>query len=163
MKKLLLAVAAFAMVTVLGETASAQASATQILTLRIVPIYRISTSGPVSMEINNATPGSADLTAVTDGSTTYSITHNNAAGARITAGLSPVMPASTTLAVNLASGRGTSAGSVNISDGTARDVVTAITRGGDPNRSITYTFSATAAADAFPASPFTVTYTLTAP
>jgi len=162
MKKFLLAVAVFAMVAVLAETASAQASATQTLTLSVASIWRISTSGPVTMAITTADPGSDALTSVTNSATTYSITHNNGAAARITAGLSPVMPANTSLTVALASVRGTSAGTVNLSDGTARNVVTGIGRGGDPGRTISYTFGATADADAF-SQNFTVTYTLTAP
>jgi hypothetical protein len=163
MKKLLLAVAAFAMVVVFAETASAQASATQTLSLSVASIWRISTSGAVSMSIVTANPGSDSLASVTNSASTYSITHNNGAPARITAGLSPVMPTNTSLSVALASTKGTSSGTVDLSDGTTRNVVTAIGRGGDPGRTITYTFGATANANAFGPSSFTVTYTLTAP
>jgi hypothetical protein len=73
------------------------------------------------------------------------------------------MPANTSLSVALVSTKGTSSGTVDLSDGTTRNVVTGIGRGGDPNRTITYAFGATADANPFGPSNFTVTYTLTAP
>ena len=80
---------------------------------------------------------------------------------KITAGIDAAVPSGTTLEVDLQSSKGTGAGDVDISNAvTAVDVVTGIARGADNNQLITYTFSATTAANPF-SDTRVVTFTLT--
>lgn len=155
----------FAIVTLsifVAGSAFAQATATQTVTLAVNAVYRISTSGnPGPLTITDGTPGSDNLTPVTDNSTTYSMTQNFGNTVKITAGLTTALGAGYTLRINLASSRGTSAGDVNISNGTPLNVVTAINRGADLASPITYTFSALASAGVLTSTTNTVTLTLT--
>lgn len=147
------------------ESASAQATATQTLTLSVNAIYKIATSGnPGPMTITTGTAGSDNLTAVTDNSTTYSITQNFGNTVKITANLNTTMPAGYTLKLALGSSKGTSAGSVDISNatsGSAVNVVTGIQKGADATQPISYTFSALASAGTLSSTAKTVTLTLT--
>jgi len=66
--------------------------------------------------------------------------------------------------MNLASTKGTSAGSIDVSSatsGSAVDVVTAISRGADAGQSIGYTFAALASAGTLSSTNKTVTLTIT--
>jgi hypothetical protein len=165
MKKtmMVLMISALSMITV--ESVRAQATATQTLTLAVNAVYKIATSGnPGPLTITTGTAGSDNLTAVTDNSTTYSITQNYGNTVKITANLNSVLPAGYTLLLGLNSTKGTSAGSVNISNatsGSAVNVVTAIQKGADAGQSITYTFSALASAGTLASTAKTVTLTLT--
>lgn len=147
------------------ESMHAQASATQTLTLAVNAVYKIATSGnPAPLTITTGTAGSDNLTAVTDNSTTYSITQNYGNTVKITANLSSALPAGYVLTLGLGSTKGTSAGSVDISNatsGSAVNVVTAIQRGADASQSITYSFSALASAGTLASTAKTVTLTLT--
>ncbi len=165
MKKLtmVLAVGALSMMTV--AAARAQATATQSLTLAVNSVFKIATSGnPAPLTIISGTAGSDNLTPVSDNSTSYSITQNFGNTVKITANLNSALPAGYTLQIALASTKGTSAGTVDISSatsGSAVNVVTAVQRGADAGQSISYTFSALASAGTLSSTTKTVTLTLT--
>jgi hypothetical protein len=165
MKKTILILMASALSMFFAESVLAQATATQTLTLAVNAIYKIATSGnPAPLTITTGTAGSDNLTPVTDNSTTYSITQNYGNTVKITANLNSVLTAGYSLKLALGSTKGTSAGSVDISNatsGSALNVVTGIQRGADAGQSITYTFSALASAGTLASNSKTVTLTLT--
>ena len=145
-----------------AQNAMAQASANQSLSLAVNAVYKLSTSGnPGAMTISNGTAGTDALTSVSDASTTYSMTQNSATPAKITAGLNSALAAGYNLSIALLSSKGTSAGAVDISDGTAKDVVTAMSKGADAGQGITYVFGANASAGILTTTAKTVTLTLT--
>jgi hypothetical protein len=137
----------------------AASSVNSTVTLQVNSITAISVSGnPGSLVIGTATAGSAPDAAV-DATTTYSITHNNTS-AHITAALNVAMPGTTTLGVNLqAPTGGTSAGNVNLT-ATAQNVVTSIGPTNQSGKTITYTFTATAADGILTSFNKTVTFTI---
>jgi len=165
MKKLMIISAAAILTVVLSTSAFAQATATQSVTLAVNTVYKIATSGnPGPLTITDATAGVDDLTSVSDNSTTYSITQNFDNTVKITAHLDAALSAGYTLGLSLASTKGTSAGSMDISNATsasAVDLVTSIQRGADAAQQIGYTFSATATAGTLSSTTKTVTLTLT--
>jgi hypothetical protein len=165
MKKSIVITAIVALSAFAFQASFAQASATQNLTLAVNTIYKIATSGnPGALTISTGTAGTDALTAVSDASTTYSITQNFGATVKITANLDAVLPAGYALSINLASAKGTSAGTVDISNATsasALSVVTAIAKGADAGKAITYTFSANASAGTLTSTAKVVTLTLT--
>ena len=153
MKKLTMVLAIAAMSILLVSFASAQ-TATQTFNLAVSSIYKIAVSGsPADMIITDAVPGS-DPTPVTNSATTYSITHNDADGAKITASLAPALAAGYTLTVALAGNP-----AVNISTAT-QDAVASVARGASTGNTIAYNFSATAAAGALASTGETVTFTV---
>jgi hypothetical protein len=156
---ILLAVVAFGVL--LAQPTFAQ-TAQQTLTLTVGSVADIDVSGSaISLTVDTYTMGSENLTPATDASTTYRVLHNSSTAKKITAGIDAAVPSGTTLEVNLQSSKGTGAGDVDISNAvTAVDVVTAIAKGADNNQLITYTFSATTAADPF-SDTRVVTFTLT--
>lgn len=164
MKHLTSLLAAAALIGIMTESAMAQASATQSVTLQVSAIYKISTSGnPGALTITTGTAGTDALTSVSDNSTTYSITHNSGT-AKVTAHMDAALSSGYALQLALASSKGTSAGSVDISNatsGSAVDVVTGIANGADANQSITYTFSADASAGSLASTAKTITLTIT--
>jgi hypothetical protein len=145
--------------------AAAQTSATQSVNLTVNTVYKIATSGnPAALTVTTGTAGTDVLTSVSDNSTTYSITQNFGNTVKITANLDAALQTGYTLGINLASTKGTSAGTVDISNatsGSAVSVVTAINRGADAGQTITYTFSALASAGMLTSTTKTVTLTLT--
>jgi len=147
------------------EASFAQASATQNLTLAVNTVYKIATSGdPGALTITTGTAGTDALSSVSDNSTTYSMTQNYGNTVKITANLDAALPAGYTLQINLASTKGTSAGTVDISNatsGSAATVVSAINRGAESGQAITYTFSALASAGTLSSTAKVVTLTLT--
>jgi hypothetical protein len=147
------------------QTAIAQSTATQSVNLTVSTVYKISTSGnPAALTVTTGTAGTDALTSVTDNSTTYSLTQNFGNAVKITANLDAALQAGYTLNMNLASTKGTSAGTVNVSNatsGSALSVVTGINRGADAGQAITYTFSALASAGMLTSTTRTVTLTLT--
>jgi hypothetical protein len=155
------AILSFALV----QNAMAQATATQTFSLAVNAVYKIATSGnPSAMTITTGTAGINALTSVTDASTNYSITQNFASTVKITANLDVALAAGYQLQLNLASGLGTSAGTVDISattPGSALNVVSNIAKGADANKTITYTFGANASAGTLASTNKTVTLTLT--
>ena len=165
MKKKVLALVLGMSVVALSEAAHAQATAQQNLTLGVNTIYKISVSGnPGPLTITTGTAGSDNLTAVSDNSTTYSVTQNFGNTVRISANLDTPLPVGYVLEIALASTQGTSSGAVDISNstsGSSVDIVTSIQRGADAGQMIAYTFSALASAGTMPSSAKTVTLTLT--
>ncbi|HTP79087.1 MAG TPA: hypothetical protein VMM57_01645 [Bacteroidota bacterium] len=147
------------------QTLLAQATATQSVTLAVNTVYKIATSGnPSPLTITTGTAGSDNLTSVSDASTNYSITQNYGNTVKITANLDAALAAGYTLKLTLASTKGTSAGSVDISNATsssAVNMVTNIQRGADAAQVITYNFAATASAGTLSSLAKTVTLTLT--
>jgi hypothetical protein len=143
----------------------AQATATQTVSLAVNAVYKISTSGnPGALTITTGTAGTNALTSVSDNTTTYSITQNVAGTVKLTAYLNSALTAGYKLEMNLASTKGTSAGTVDVSNatsGSAVDLVTAIARGADAAQAIAYTFSADASAGTLTSTNKTVTLTLT--
>jgi len=148
-------------------TSFSQATATQTVNLAVNSVQKIAVTGsPITLTIANGVAGTDALTPVTDATSTYSITHNSATALRITANLDAALAAGYQLQINLApgTGHGTSAGTVDISNATASSavaVVTAIPRGADAARTITYTFGANASAGMLTSTAKTVTLTLT--
>jgi hypothetical protein len=162
MKKSITILALTVLSFVLVQSAMAQSgTATQSVSLTVNAVYKISTSGPVSLTINNGTAGTDALTAATDNSSTYNMTQNSATPAKITAGLNTALTAGYSLSIALASTKGTSAGAVDISNAVAKDVVTAMAKGADASQMITYTFGANASAGILSTLAKTVTLTLT--
>ncbi len=165
MKKLATLFALAALSLLFVEESNAQATANQTVQLTVNAVYKISTSGnPGALTINNGTAGTDALTSVSDNSTTYNITQNVGNTVKVTAHLNSALPAGYTLSINLASTKGTSAGTVDISNatsGSAVDVVTGIGMGADANQTIGYTFSALASAGTLSSTNKTVTLTLT--
>jgi hypothetical protein len=165
MKKSLVITAIVALSALAFQASFAQSNATQNLTLAVNAIYKIATSGnPGALTITTGTAGIDALTSVSDNSTTYSITQNFASTVKITANLDAALSAGYALQVNLGSSKGTSAGTVDISNatsGSALNVVTAIAKGADAGQPITYTFSANASAGTLSSTAKVVTLTLT--
>jgi hypothetical protein len=165
MKKSLVIIATVVLSTFAIQASFAQASANQSLSLAVNTIYKISTSGsPGALTVATGTAGTDALTSVSDNSTTYSITQNFGNTVKVTANLDVALSAGYALNIALASVKGTSAGSVDISNatsGSALSVVTGIAKGADAGQSITYTFSALASAGTLSSTAKTVTLTLT--
>ena len=165
MKKVLTIAGALILNFVIPQETMAQATANQNVTLAVNAVYKIATSGnPGAMTITTGTAGTNALTSVSDASTTYSITQNFASTVKITANLDAALPAGYTLQLNLASTKGTSAGTVDISATTpasASNVVTNVALGADAGQAITYTFGANASAGVLASTAKVVTLTLT--
>ena len=161
MKRTSILLAAFAIAAVMTQSAFAQATATQTVNLTVNSIYKLAVSGnPGALTISDMVVG-ATTASVSDATSNYSMT-TNVASSRMTAQIDAALPAGLTLTIGLVGGNGTSAGTVDVSDGTAKDVVTAIARGAASAQTITYGFTADASAGAFTGSR-TVTLTLTNP
>jgi len=145
------------------STASAFASnsATQTVTFAVSAINEISVSGnPGALTVNTATAGSAP-NAVSDASSTYAITTNEASR-KITVAIDLAMPDGVTLTAALAAPTGgTSTGAVTLST-VAADAVTGISTLNESGKSITYGLSATSAAGTQNSASRTVTLTVTA-
>ena len=143
----------------------AQATANQTVSLAVNAVYKIATSGnPGGLTITTGTAGTDALTTVSDNTTNYSITQNVAGTVKVTANLDAALPAGYTLQMNLASTKGTSAGTVDISGttpGAAVNVVTGVAMGADAAQTITYTFGANASAGTLLSTNKVVTLTLT--
>jgi hypothetical protein len=165
MKKSTVIIALVALSAFAFQASFAQASATQNLTLAVNTVYKIATSGnPGALTITTGTAGTDALTSVSDNSTTYSMTQNYGNTVKITANLDAALSAGYTLQINLASTKGTSAGTVDISNatsGSAATVVSAINKGAESGKTITYTFSALASAGTLSSTAKVVTLTLT--
>jgi len=138
----------------------AQGVATQSLTLQVQPVTKIAVSGnPNALIITDAVAGS-DLTSVSDNSTSYSIT-TNTDNMKIVASINAAMPAGTRLMLQLGSNRGTSLGSMDISNALSPvDLVTGIGKGSDQNQTISYVFGANADIPSIPSDSRVITLTL---
>ena len=119
------------------------------------------TGAPTLLRINSAVAGSQPVAVSTSGGN-YTVTTPTANKQyAVTAQLNANMPTGTTLTITLAAlGQGSvSLGAVAL-DVTARNVVTGIKKNTNATQSITYQFSATAAAGVVPLSSRTVTLTI---
>ncbi|MGE5558830.1 MAG: hypothetical protein ACM3WV_09485 [Bacillota bacterium] len=134
-------------------------TAQQTVTYEVQEINEIGVSGnPGALIINTAVPGSPPTSAV-DSSTTYSIS-TNAANKRITASIDTAMPANTTLNLSVVAPTGGTATAINLTT-VDQNLVTGISTLAETGLTITYTFSATAAAGVIPSAQKIVTLTLT--
>jgi hypothetical protein len=142
--------------TLLAQTES---RATQTLTIEVKPIVRLSVSSmnPRPMIVDMPVSGRS---LATDRSTRYSVL-SNVNHKKIVVSINRSMPFNTRLMINLASGKGVSKGSVDISNALIPvDVVTDIGRGNDRDQTITYSFEAGAMAPPFDLDSRTVLLTL---
>jgi len=157
MKKLV-ALFVIGFVAVVCGNAFAQ-TATQTVTYEVQAINEISVSGnPGALIVSSATAGS-EPTAATDATTTYAIT-TNGSSKKITGSINTAMPANTSLSVTLAAPTGgSSAGAVALT-ASAQDLVTAISTLAESALSISYSFSADAAAGVIASAQKTVTFTV---
>jgi hypothetical protein len=149
----------------IGSNVMAQATANQTVSLAVNAVYKIATSGnPGGLTVTTGTAGTDALSTVSDNTTTYSITQNVAGTVKVTANLNSALSAGYSLQLNLASTKGTSAGTVDISSttpGSAVNVVSGIAVGADAAQTITYTFGANASAGTLSSTNKVVTLTLT--
>jgi hypothetical protein len=151
-----------AMIVVFATGAFAQTSATQTVTLAVASVQKINVSGAaVTLTIIDGTQGTDALTSVSDASTAYNVTHNSNTALRITATLKEPLTTGYKLFVKLASKQGTTSNEVDISGGTAKEVVSSIAKGADANQTITYRFDANASAGPMESNARVVTFTLT--
>ncbi len=161
MKRITILLAVLALAVFMTQPMFAQATATQTVNLTVNSIYKLAVSGnPGALTISDMAVG-ATSASTSDATSNYSMT-TNVAASRISAQLDASLPAGLTLTIALVGGNGTSAGAVDVSDGTAKNVVTAIARGAANAQTITYGFTADASAGAFTGTR-TVTLTLTNP
>ena len=145
MKNLKILFFSLVLVGLLSTTATAQ-TATQDVTIVISDINAIAVSaGTVGMTINSATAGSSP-TAVTDNSTSYALT-TNGTNKKVTAALSADYAAGISLQLSLSAPTGGSSAGLTTLTTVAQDLVTGITKQADNSLSISYSASATAAAD----------------
>lgn len=160
MKKLMLLVLA-GLALFAAVSAYATDSDTQDITFEVQAINELVVSGdPGALIISTATAG-AEPDAVTDDTTTYAIT-NNELNKKVTAQLDSAMPANVTLSISVAACDTAETGGVqDLTDGTAKDVLTSIDLVVDSGDKITYTLDATVAAGVVGSTIRTVTLTLT--
>jgi hypothetical protein len=156
--KSFLAIAGLMVFTV--STLSAQATASQSLLLEVKPVSKIAVSGnPGALVISDAIAG-GDLVSVSDNSTTYSLL-TNLENMKIVASISARMPEGTWLMIRLESSRGTSMGTVDLSNAlTPVDVVTGVSKGTEQNQPVTYVFAANADVGQIPSDSRTITLTI---
>lgn len=161
MKKSIVIAALVALSAFGFQATFAQAHATQTLTLAVNAMYKISMSGnTVALRIDGGTAGNPALQSVSDNATTYSMLQNSSASWKITANLDAALPQGFALSINLESSKGTSSGTVDISNSTPVNVVTGTANGADNNKRITYTFSALASAGTLASATRVVTLTI---
>lgn len=152
----LLATAAIAL-TVLSSAALAQV---QTVTFSVSAINQMSVSGNPPALIVAAASAGGQPNSVTNSTTTYSITTNEA-NKNINAVLGlPAMPTGVTLSVSLAAPLGATSSGATLLSATAAPVVTGINQVNASGLGITFTLSASAAAGTVPSTTRTVTYTI---
>lgn len=148
---------------ILRSSAIAQNSNTvsQIVTVEVKPITKISISGnPGALIVMDAILG-MDLTSVADENTTYSVT-TNLENMKIVASINDRMPIGTRLMMSLSSSKAVSAGAVDVSNALAPvNVVTGLNKGSDKDQTIKYIFAADASVGEIEAESRTITLTLT--
>jgi hypothetical protein len=152
-----LAVAAF-IGSSLPVMADSQLTANQTVNLQVDEIQQISVSGPATLHITTAVPGSGPRT-VRDATTTYSVTSNDRTK-KISARINASLP--TGMALNLTAtaptgGASTGKKTLTTSD---QDVVTGLSKLND-TAGLTYELAATAEAGKLPATTRTVVLTIT--
>jgi hypothetical protein len=153
----------FLLIAVLGGSALAQVgtTATQVVTIEVKPITKISVMGnPSPLIITDAIAGS-ELTSVEDQNSKYNVT-TNLDNMKIVASIDSKMPEGTKLLINLGSSRANSAGLVDLTKATTPvDVVTGFSRGTDQNQTIKYVFAANSDIGEIASQSRTITLTLT--
>ena len=163
MKKLLMISLITTAALSLSFNAFAAQTADQIVSFTIGASNEISVSGsPGLLEILAAAAGEDPLD-VSDGNTSISYS-TNSSNKKITGDLDLDMPAGVTLEVHVASpggAQGISQGAQPLSI-TGSDLVTGISKAAVQDATITYTLSATTAADPVENESRTVTFTMTA-
>ena len=161
MKKSLVTLGVALMSFALVQTTLAQVTANHTVTLNVNAVRLLSVSGSPTLTISAGTVGSNDLTTVTDNSSTYSLTQNASATAKVTATLSTALGAGYKLQINAANSTGgVSQGAQDISDGTAKTVLLGLPKGAYSAQTVTYTFDAKASSGTFSGTK-TMTLTLT--
>jgi hypothetical protein len=145
----------------LAALAQGGSSVTQLLTIEVKPITKITVNGnPGSLVVVDPTSGS-DVSAVSDHNTRYSML-TNLENMKIVASINESMPAGTKLMMKLETTKGTSDGLVDVSQAvTPVNLVTGISRGSDLNQTITYAFAADATAPEIDSGSRVITLTLT--
>ena len=158
MKKLVAFGMVVLLVGVFGIAYSAD-NVNQTVTYEVQAVNEIDVSGnPGALIVSSATAGS-EPSAATDATTSYSIT-TNGSNKKITGILDSAMPTNTSLGVTLtAPTGGSSAGQVTLS-ATAQDLVTGISTLAESGLTISYEFSANAAAGVIASAQKTVTFTV---
>jgi hypothetical protein len=148
---------------VTGTTFTQTNVATQTVSLAVQAVSRLSVSGdPGALTISGGVAGTDALTPASDNSTNYRMT-TNVVNSRISAQMGgAALPTGIALTVNFGGTQGSSAGSVDLSDAAAHNVVTSIARGASNGNVITYGLAASSTADPFSTSRV-VTLTLTGP
>ncbi len=133
--------ASVALLALTPRTGLAQsAQATQLLRFEVKPVVGLVVSGDPAPMVISSSEGESASRSVWERSTRYSLV-TNLAPMRILASLDRPMPAGTSLRVQMESGRGVSAGEVDL-DGAPKEVVSAIGQGFESNRVISYRFTA---------------------
>ena len=142
--------------------AQTSAAASQVVVLEVKPVTRIALSGnPGALVITDGQAGNDHLLSVSDNSTAMSITTNRE-NMKVVASIDEQMPAGTRLLIALEGGKGTGAGTVDISQATMPvDLIVGIGKGFETNRSIQYTFAASASVGQVASQSRVVTLTLT--
>lgn len=158
MKTVRIVLPAVALLSLAG--AGSAAAQNQTVGYQVQAVSEIEFTGSPSLVINSATAGSG-LTSATAGAS-YAVTTNQS-GMKITAQLGSALPAHVTLSVNLeAPTGGQSAGTVALSDVTAKDVVTGVATVNESGLDVTYTLAAGVNAGIVNAGTVQVMYTVTA-
>jgi hypothetical protein len=160
MRKVMIGLISLVLILSMAGIASAGNTAQQTVTFQVTAINELAVSGnPAALVINSAVAGSGP-SPVTDSSTTYDITTNEAAK-KITGSIDVNMPANTTLEANLTAPTGGSSTGYTTLSTTSADLVTGISTLNESGKGIDYRFSATMAAGILASDTRTVTLTLT--
>jgi hypothetical protein len=150
MKKSLVTLSVALMSFALVQSTVAQVTANHVVTLNVNAVRLLSVSGTPTLTIAAGTVGSNDLTTVTDNSSTYSLTQNASATAKVTAALNTALGVGYKLQINAANSTGgVSQGTLDISDATAKTVLLGLPKGAYSAQVITYTFDAKASSGTF--------------
>ena len=141
--------------------AQRESSVTQMLTVEVKPITKITVMGnPGALLITDAN-ASSDVLTVSDNNSKYSMV-TNLDNMKIVASINDPMPAGTRLLLRLGSSKGVSDGLVDISNARSPvDVVRAMGKGSDLNQTITYRFAADASVCQISTDSRVITLTLT--
>jgi hypothetical protein len=150
MKKSLLTLGVALMSFALVQNALAQVTANHTVTLNVNAVRLLTVSGTPTLTISAGSVGSDDLTTVTDNASTYSLTQNASAAAKVTAALNTALGTGYKLQINAANSTGgVSQGTLDISDGTAKTVLLGLPKGAYSAQTIAYTFDAKASSGIF--------------
>jgi hypothetical protein len=144
MKKFLIALVAFGLIFCVSGLAMAGNTASQSVSIIVQAINELADNDVSPTLTINATTASVaagdSLFTVTDSThCKYSVTTNSASEMKITAQLSSaITETAVKLYITLASMSGSTEGEKEITDGTAKDVVTGLSQEADSNQAITY-------------------------